>query len=207
MTIDAVANSDEVSLDPATLLSAYAQGIFPMGNRQGRIQWYTAEPRGIIPLEAFHVPGTLRALVRKKPEAGGFEIRINHDFEATMRACQANRLGGSWISEELIEAYVRLHKLGYAHSVEAWRGGKLAGGLYGVSLGGAFFGESMFHRQRDAGKVALVHLVDRLRQRGFELLDAQATTPHLRRFGCVDISAQEYLKRLKSAIKKDCEFG
>jgi len=198
--------SSQVSLDPRTLLSAYAQGLFPMANRQGRIQWYTAEPRGIIPLDAFHVPGTLRALVRKSPAQGGFEVRINHDFEATMRACQANRVGGTWISEPLIAAYVRLHELGCAHSVEAWKEGGLAGGLYGVSLGGAFFGESMFHQVRDAGKVALVHLVDRLRERGFELLDAQATTPHLRRFGCVDISAKEYLQRLKSAIEKECEF-
>jgi leucyl/phenylalanyl-tRNA--protein transferase len=118
----------------------------------------------------------------------------------------ANRPEGSWINTELIRAYTRLHDLGYAHSVEAWRDGKLAGGLYGVSLGAAFFGESMFHRQRDASKVALVHLVSRLRERKFELLDTQATTPHLRRFGCIDIRAREYLVRLRKALSLAREF-
>ncbi|HEX4054167.1 MAG TPA: leucyl/phenylalanyl-tRNA--protein transferase [Tepidisphaeraceae bacterium] len=198
--------SDSIPLDPRTLMNAYAKGLFPMANRTGRIQWYTADPRGIIPLEAFHIPGTLRALVRRSPAEGGFDIRVNHDFEATMRGCQEQRSGGTWISEPLIAAYVRLHKLGLAHSVEAWKEGRLAGGLYGVSLGGAFFGESMFHRIRDASKVALVHLVNHLRERNFVLLDSQASTPHLRRFGCIDISVQEYLRRLKLAIKKDCDF-
>ena len=177
-----------------------------MANREGRIQWYTAEPRGIIPLERFHVPETLRKLVRKSPAEGGFEVRYNNDFPATMRACQELRKGGTWINEPLIAAYVRLHELGQAHSVETWQEGKLVGGLYGVSLGGAFFGESMFHRVRDASKVALVCLVDRLRERGFELLDTQATTPHLKRFGCVDIPAKKYLELLKSAIERECEF-
>ncbi len=197
---------ESVPLDPRTLMSAYAKGLFPMANRSGLIQWFTADPRGVIPLETFHLPGTLRAVMRKSPAEGGFEIRINHDFEAAMRGCQEKRSGGTWINEPLIAAYVRLHKIGMAHSVEAWKDGKLAGGLYGVSLGAAFFGESMFHRVRDASKVALVHLVNRLRERGFELLDTQATTPHLRQFGCIDISAQDYLRLLKSAIKKDCEF-
>ena len=193
-------------LDPETLLSAYAQGVFPMADRDGKIRLYTADPRGIIPLDAFHVPQTLRQLVRKPPDKGGFELRINYDFEATMRACMANRPEGSWINSELIRAYTRLHDLGYAHSVEAWRDGKLAGGLYGVSLGAAFFGESMFHRERDASKVALVHLVGRLLEREFELLDTQATTPHLRRFGCVDIPAREYLLRLRRAMESVREF-
>jgi leucyl/phenylalanyl-tRNA--protein transferase len=198
--------SDSVPLDPRTLMSAYAKGLFPMANRTGRIQWYTADPRGIIPLESFHIPGTLRSLVRKSPAEGGFEIRINHNFEATMRGCQDQRTGGTWINDPLIAAYIRLHHLGLAHSIEAWKDGQLAGGLYGVSLGGAFFGESMFHRIRDASKVALVHLVNRLRERGFELLDTQANTPHLRRFGCIDVSTQEYMRRLRSAVKKDCDF-
>jgi leucyl/phenylalanyl-tRNA---protein transferase len=197
---------DSVPLDPRTLMNAYARGLFPMANRAGRIQWYTSDPRGIIPLEGFHVPQTLRVLVRKSPAEGGFDIRINHDFEATMRGCQEHRQGGTWISEPLIAAYVRLHKLGMAHSVEAWKDGRLAGGLYGVSLGGAFFGESMFHRARDASKVALVHLVERLRERKFALLDTQASTPHLRKFGCIDVSVAEYLRRLKMAIRKECEF-
>ena len=193
-------------LDPETLLSAYAQGVFPMADRDGTIRLYTADPRGIIPLDTFHVPQTLRQLVRKPPNNGGFEVRINHDFQATMRACMENREDGSWINPELIRAYTGLHDLGYAHSVEAWRDGELAGGLYGVSLGAAFFGESMFHRQRDASKVALVHLVNRLREREFELLDTQATTPHLRRFGCVDIPAREYMVRLRKALRTVREF-
>ena len=192
-------------LDPETLLSAYAQGVFPMGDRDGKIRFYTADPRGVIPLsppDAFHVPQTLRQVVRQ----GRFEVHVNRDFEATMRACMRNRPGGSWINEELIAAYVRLHGLGFAHSVESWQGGELVGGLYGVSLGAAFFGESMFHRKTDASKVALVHLVDRLRARGYELLDTQATTPHLRRFGCVDVPAAEYLRRLEDALGKEREF-
>ena len=192
-------------LDPQTLLSAYAQGVFPMADRGGHIQFYTADPRGIIPLDAFHVPQSLRQLMRKSPPP--FEIRINGDFAATMRGCMVSHPGGTWISEGLIEAYTALHDLGFAHSVEAWKGEDLVGGLYGVSLGGAFFGESMFHRQRDASKVCLVHLVERLRNRGYELLDTQATTPHLGRFGAIDIPAAEYLRRLRQALRKKCEFA
>ena len=194
-------------LDPETLLSAYAQGAFPMADRDGTIRLFTADPRGVIPLDAFHVPQTLRQLVKKSPDDGGFEIRFNHDFEATMRGCMSGRDEGSWINEELIKAYVRLHDLGFAHSVEAWRDGELAGGLYGVSLGAAFFGESMFHRQRDASKVALVHLVSRLRERQFELLDSQASTAHLKRFGCIDIPAREYLVKLRKALGTQREFA
>jgi leucyl/phenylalanyl-tRNA--protein transferase len=193
-----------VPLDPETLLSAYAQGAFPMADRDGIIRWYTADPRGIFPLDGFHVPGTLRQLVKQ----GKFEVRVNHDFEATMRACaEIRRVDGTWINDELIRAYVRLHHLGFAHSVECWQEGVLAGGLYGVSLGGAFFGESMFHHRPNASKVALVHLVNRLKQRGYELLDTQATTPHLKQFGCVDISAREYLVLLRKALRKKCAFA
>src|SRR3954470_7915042 len=194
-------------LDPQTLLSAYAQGVFPMADRDGTIRLYTADPRGVLPLDAFHVPHTLRQLVRKPPERGGFEVRINYDFEATMRGCMAGRPDGSWINPQLIRAYVRLHDLGFAHSVECWRDGKLAGGLYGVSLGGAFFGESMFHVRPNASKVALVHLVDRLRERGYELLDTQASTSHLRQFGCIEMPAGEYLKKLRRALGKKCDFA
>ena len=190
-------------LDPETLLSAYAQGAFPMADRDGVIRWYTADPRGVFPLEKFHGPGALAQVVRQ----GRFEIRVNHDFEATMRGCMEQRDDGTWINDELIGAYARLHQLGFAHSVECWRAGEMAGGLYGVSLGAAFFGESMFHRQRDASKVALVHLVDRLRERGFELLDTQASTPHLRQFGCIDLPAGEYLRLLRKALRKRCEFA
>lgn len=195
---------EPLRLDPETLLTAYAQGVFPMADRDGLIRWYTADPRGVLPLdEGFHIPGTLRQIIRQNR----FEVRFNHDFEAVMRACASNREDGTWISDALVRAYVRLHSMGFAHSVEAWANGELVGGLYGVSLGAAFFGESMFHRTRDASKVTLVHLVQRLRARGFELLDAQASTSHLRRFGCVDIPASQYLARLKRALHKQCTFA
>jgi leucyl/phenylalanyl-tRNA--protein transferase len=190
-------------LDPETLISAYSQGVFPMADRGGTICWYTADPRGILPLESFHIPGTLKSVIRK----GKFEIRVNFDFPGTMRGCMEARVGGTWINIALIAAYTKLHEMGLAHSVEAWLDGELAGGLYGVSLGAAFFGESMFHRKTDASKVALVHLVNRLKERDYELLDTQATTSHLKRFGAIDIPADEYLKRLKKALTKERVFA
>lgn len=190
-------------LEPEIILSAYAQGAFPMADADGKIRWYTADPRGVLPLDAFHIPHTLRPVLRQ----GAFELRINHDFEATMRACMEARADGTWINDALIRAYLHLHELGFAHSVEAWCGGELAGGLYGVSLGAAFFGESMFHRRTDASKVALVHLVQRLRERGYELLDTQTTTSHLRRFGCIEIPADQYLLRLEAALQRQCRFA
>jgi leucyl/phenylalanyl-tRNA--protein transferase len=190
-------------LDAETLLSAYAQGAFPMADQDGVIRWYTADPRGVLPLNEFHVPRTLKQVIK----SGKFEIHVNRDFEATMRGCMEQKRGdGTWINEELLRAYGRLHQMGFAHSVEAWKQGELAGGLYGVSLGAAFFGESMFHRQTDASKVALVFLVERLNEKGYELLDTQATTPHLKKFGCVEIPAAEYLRRLDKAIRKECAF-
>jgi leucyl/phenylalanyl-tRNA--protein transferase len=195
--------SPEARLDPETLLSAYAQGVFPMADRLGHVKWFSADPRGILPLDAFHVPHTLAQLIRN---GKGFEVRFNHDFETTMRACREARSDGTWINEKLIRAYLRLHELGFAHSVETWWDGELAGGLYGVSLGGAFFGESMFHRRRDASKIALVALVNRLKEKGYELLDTQASTSHLKRFGCIEIPASEYLRRLDSAVQKKASF-
>ena len=194
-----------VRLDPQTLLSAYAQGVFPMADHHGDIHFYTADPRGIIPLNAFHIPRTLKQLMRKDPPA--FDVRFNYDFRATMSGCMIGHDGGSWINEDLIEAYCALHDLGFAHSVEAWQDNQLVGGLYGVSLGGAFFGESMFTKARDASKVCLVHLIDRLNDRKYDLLDTQATTSHLRRFGAVDIPASEYLQRLRKALTKNCNFA
>jgi leucyl/phenylalanyl-tRNA--protein transferase len=193
-----------MDLSPQSLLGAYAQGAFPMTDRDGRTRWYTADPRGVFPLDAFHIPRTLRQLLKRQPPV--FEVRIDHNFEEVMRACM-NQRGDTWISEDLIRAYVRLHRLGFAHSVESWKDGKLAGGLYGVSLGSAFFGESMFHDVPDASKVALVHLVNRLKERGYELLDSQATTEHLRRFGCIDIPADEYIRRLDRALAKTRTFA
>ena len=194
-----------MDLSPETLLSAYAQGAFPMTDRDGRTRWYTADPRGIIPLEKFHVPRTLRQLLAKQPPV--FEVRCDHDFEAVMRGCMTQRETDTWISEELVRAYVRLHDAGFAHSVETWKDGRLVGGLYGVSLGAVFFGESMFHRVPNASKVALVHLVRRLRERDYELLDSQASTEHLRRFGCIDVPAEQYLKRLDKALRKVRTFA
>jgi len=191
-----------VALDPETLLVAYSQGAFPMTDSDGTTRWYTADPRGIMPLDGFHYSKSLQQIVRQ----GKFEIVINRNFEAVMRACMSVRHDGSWISEQLIAVYHQLHKLGFAHSVEAWKDGQLAGGLYGVSLGAAFFGESMFHHVRDASKVALVALVERLREQGYELLDVQAATPHLQRFGCVEIPADDYLRRLKVALTRKCSF-
>jgi leucyl/phenylalanyl-tRNA--protein transferase len=189
-------------LEPDAVLVAYTQGAFPMTDRDGITRWYTADPRGVIPLDRFHVPGTLAQLVRQRR----FDIRINHDFLATMRACMTAHPGGSWISEDLIRVYTELHHMGFAHSVEAWQEGKLAGGLYGVSIGGAFFGESMFHFVRDASKVALVRLVERLRERCFVLLDTQASTAHLERFGCIEMPASEYLVRLRAALNLQRKF-
>jgi leucyl/phenylalanyl-tRNA--protein transferase len=191
-----------VRLDPQTLLAAYGQGVFPMADQDGVIRWYSADPRGVLPLEKFHVPKSLGQVVRQNK----FEVRVNYDFQAVMRACMDNRKDGTWINDKLIRAYAHLHELGFAHSVECYRKGELAGGLYGVSLGAAFFGESMFHRQRDASKVALVHLVQRLKQRGYLLLDTQAVTPHLRQFGCEEIAAEEYALRLRRALAKQARF-
>ena len=190
-----------VLLDPETLLSAYAQGLFPMADDDGSIHWYSADPRGILPLRDFHVSRSLKQAVRQCR----FELRINSAFEEVMRQCMQTR-PVSWINPPLISAYLALHRLRFAHSVECWQDGKLVGGLYGVSLGGAFFGESMYHHVTDASKVALVHLVERLKQRGYELLDTQATTDHLQHFGCTEVPAERYLSLLRSAISKGCQF-
>ncbi len=192
---------------PAELLiSAYASGWFPMAVEGGEIRWFSPDPRGIIPLDAFHVPGRLARAIRR----GVFQIRIDEAFEAVIRGCaEAERDRddpGTWISEEIIQSYVALHRRGLAHSVEAWRGDRLAGGLYGVALGGAFFGESMFHRETDASKVALVALVERLRSRGYVLLDTQWVTEHLEQFGAVEIQREEYLKRLEAALAVEATF-
>ena len=188
-------------LQPEFLLSAYASGIFPMADENGDIYWYSPDPRVIIDLDAFHVPRSLRQ-VRKR---GVFDLVVDQEFAAVVAAC-ADRREGTWISSDIIEAYCRLHDLGFAHSVEARREGGLAGGLYGVALGGAFFGESMFHRESDASKLALVHLVEHMRQRGFVLLDVQFMTEHLRRFGAREIRREEYLHRLSQALALSCTF-
>jgi leucyl/phenylalanyl-tRNA--protein transferase len=189
-------------IDPALLVRAYREGIFPMGLEDGDLGWFSPDPRGILPLETFHVPSRLARVVRH----GTFEVRVDTEFEGVMRACATREDEGTWITDEIVESYVALHRLGLAHSVEAWRCGALVGGLYGVHLGGAFFGESMFHRETDASKVALAALVDRLIRRGFTLLDVQWVTPHLEQFGAVEIPRAKYLVALKNALTRDCAF-
>ena len=182
-------------IDPELLLQGYRLGVFPMAMEDDSIAWFSPDPRAIIPLENFHVPHTLRRIARKKI----FEIKIDNRFGEVIRACAKRK--DTWISREIIESYERLHELGQAHSVEAWNKNKLAGGLYGVAVGGAFFGESMFHRVRDASKIALVGLVEHLRERKFVLLDTQWATPHLEQFGAIEISREQYLKSLRRAIE------
>lgn len=189
-------------LDPALVVRAYREGIFPMAVEDGRIGWFSPDPRGIIPLDTFHIPARLARVIRQ----GRYDVVVDRDFAGVMRACAERPGEGTWISDEIIDAYTALHRLGIAHSVEARREGRLVGGLYGVHLGGAFFGESMFHRETDASKVALAALVDRLRRHGFVLLDTQWVTPHLEQFGAVEIPRAEYLRRLKAALGRECQF-
>jgi len=180
------------------LLNAYSQGIFPMAGDDGDIYWYDPDPRAIIPLDGFHLPRSLARTIRR----GGFEVRYDTAFREVMAACAQPAPGRetTWISPEFIEVYTELHQLGFAHSVETWIEGELAGGLYGVTLGGLFAGESMFSRAADSSKIALVFLVERLQQRGFGLLDTQFMTGHLRRFGAIEIPQAEYKARLARAL-------
>lgn len=188
-------------IEPDLLLAAYAGGFFPMAEGQnGPIRWYCPDPRAIIPLDKFKITRSLRQTIKKNL----FTIRLNTAFEEVIRSCAQRR--ETWISEEIIQSYLLLHKRGYAHSVEAWQDELLAGGLYGVTFGGAFFGESMFTRKTDASKVALVYLVRRLCERKFELLDIQFITPHLSKFGAIEISRSKYLQILKRAINQRCSL-
>ena len=187
-------------IDPELLLNAYEQGIFPMGMPEGDLAWFSPDPRGVLPLDGFHLPHGLERALKKSR----FEVRCNTVFEAVMQVCAERE--DTWIDAEILASYVELHRLGFAHSVETWREGRLVGGLYGVALGGAFFGESMFHRETDASKVALHAPVERLRERRFALLDVQWVTPHLATFGAVEIPRREYLKRLKATLPLACEF-
>lgn len=190
-----------IELTPELLLSAYAGGCFPMADEEtGQVYWYAPDPRAVMPLDAFRVSRSLRRTVR----SGKFDTRTDTAFADVIARCAARR--ETWISDEIRAAYERLHALGFAHSVEAWRDGKLVGGLYGVSLGGAFFGESMFHSETDASKVALVHLVRHLRERGYVLLDTQFTTPHLERFGVEEIAREEYERMLADAIRRNVSW-
>lgn len=183
-------------LEPGTLLAAYRSGVFPMPARRGVMAWWSPDPRGIIPLEALKVSRSLRRSCAR------FEIRVDTACAAVIDACADSRRSGGWIDRDISDAYLRLHELGWVHSVEAWDAdGNLAGGLYGVSIGGFFAGESMFHRQTDASKVALVGLVDLLRGSGATLLDVQWATPHLRSLGAVEVSRSRYLELLAAAVR------
>lgn len=187
-------------IEPELLLQGYRLGVFPMAMEDDSIAWFSPDPRAIIPLDRFHVPHALRRVQRQEV----FEIRIDNRFSDVIRACAKRE--DTWINREIVESYEQLHELGFAHSVEAWSKGKLAGGLYGVVIGGAFFGESMFHRVTDASKIALVALVDRLRARKFVLLDTQWLTPHLAQFGAVEIPREQYLHRLARAVELARKF-
>ena len=188
-------------ITPELVLQAYRIGYFPMADSSaGEIAWFSPDPRAILPLDSFHTTRSLRQRMKKGP----FDLRINTSFAQVIHSC-ADRTE-TWISEEIVETYVKLHQLGYAHSVEAWEKDRLAGGLYGVALGGAFFGESMFSRVADASKIALVYLVERLRERGFTLLDSQFTTGHLQQFGSLEIPREEYLNMLARALLIDTSF-
>ena len=182
-------------LEPGTLLAAYRAGIFPMPV-DGRLAWWCPSPRAVLPLDGLRVPRSLRRSCRR------FEVRFDTAFEAVVDACADPGRPGGWITEEIRSAYVRLHQLGWAHSVEAWDERGLSGGLYGLAINGLFAGESMFHRAADASKVALAALAHELREGGATLLDVQWATPHLSRLGAVEISRAEYLTALGAALTR-----
>jgi len=187
-------------IEPDLLLNAYRLGVFPMAMEDDEIRWFSPEPRTILPLDGFHVPHGLKRERRKR----NFEIRINTDFAEVIRACAARE--DTWINGEIIASYENLHSLGWAHSVEAWSPNELVGGLYGIAIGGAFLGESMFHRATGASKIALWALVERLRERRFALLDTQWMTPHLQQFGAREISRAMYLHLLNEAAELPRRF-
>jgi leucyl/phenylalanyl-tRNA--protein transferase len=187
------------------VLYGYVNGVFPMAEgRRGRIYWYSPDPRAIIPLNTYKPQRSLRPVLNR----GEFGIQFDTAFEQVMRCCAGPRSdeSGSWISEEIIQAYTELHQLGFAHSVEAYFEGELAGGLYGVSVGAAFFGESMFYLRSNASKVAFHYLMEQLRRQGFELLDSQFMNDNVQRYGATDIPREEYLERLRQAISRKVSF-
>ncbi|WP_274628746.1 leucyl/phenylalanyl-tRNA--protein transferase [Arvimicrobium flavum] len=193
-------------IPPDLLLKAYASGVFPMAESavDPEVFWVRPETRGIIPLDTFHVPRSLGKAVRH----GRFQIRFDHDFSGVIEGCAESRAGrdSTWINQPIRDAYTELFRRGNCHTVEAWQDDRLVGGLYGVSLGRAFFGESMFSRERDASKICLVHLVERLKARGFELLDTQFTTDHLKTFGAVDVPRARYEAILADALAGTATF-
>ncbi|MHC5307422.1 leucyl/phenylalanyl-tRNA--protein transferase [Bartonella sp. LJL80] len=188
------------------VLNAYAQGLFPMSEdaNDPEIFWVRPEKRGIIPFERFHVPRSLQKRIRQKP----FEIRLDSDFDGVIKGCAEAQPGRetTWINKTIRDAYKQLFDMGYCHTVEAWAEGTLVGGLYGIALGQAFFGESMFARRTDASKICLVHLVEHLRSNNFRLLDTQFTTPHLERFGVVEVPRKAYEALLAAAMQDVATF-
>jgi leucyl/phenylalanyl-tRNA---protein transferase len=201
-----LAKAKTVKLDLEILLGAYSTGVFPMAEsaEDPEIFWVRPDQRGIIPLDAFHVPSSLARTIRRRH----FDLRINTAFASVVDGCAefTGERPSTWINATIRDAYLTLHDLGHCHSVEAWSENRLVGGLYGVTLGGVFFGESMFSRQTDASKVCLVHLVERLKARNFSLLDTQFTTEHLKRFGAIDVPRKSYEKLLSNALKGDAKF-
>jgi leucyl/phenylalanyl-tRNA--protein transferase len=202
-----MAKREQFEITPDVLLKAYACGIFPMAESADDpgLHWHEPELRGIMPLDGFHVASRLARTVR----SDRFVVRINHDFDAVLEGCAEPAPGRpkTWINNRIRTLYRKLHDIGHCHSVEAYQDDRLVGGLYGVSLGRAFFGESMFHRARDASKVALVHLVARLKAGAFMLLDAQYVTDHLRTFGAIEISKVQYHRLLEAALTSEADFA
>jgi leucyl/phenylalanyl-tRNA---protein transferase len=190
----------EPAFTPELLLHAYASGIFPMGDERG-IRWYSPDPRFIIDLHNVHVPRRLARTYRKRP----FDLKINTSFSTVIHHCADRET--TWITSDIIKVYMQLHQIGFAHSVEAFDKEKLVGGLYGVSIGGAFMGESMFHIATDASKICLLYLIERLIERGFILLDSQFATRHLEKFGGISIPRKKYLEILEKAINLGCRFA
>ncbi|MFO0809281.1 MAG: leucyl/phenylalanyl-tRNA--protein transferase [Gemmataceae bacterium] len=186
-------------LTPSTLLRAYRRGVFPWYGEGLPICWWSPDPRAVIPFDGLHISRRLARTIR----ASKFHITLDQDFVGVLRGCADRPSDGTWLLPEMIEAYSQLHDLGYAHSIEAWLGGELAGGIYGVALGGLFAAESMFHRVTDASKVALAALVQRLRDCGFTLLDVQIINPHTERMGAIEIPRDEYLARLRDAVEME----
>jgi leucyl/phenylalanyl-tRNA--protein transferase len=195
---------DPLPLTAETLVYAYASGVFPMAEETGEILWYSPDPRAIIPIDSYKPAKSLKPLINQKR----FEIRVNTSFEQVMRNCALPRPteDETWISEELVQAYTSLHKMGLAHSVEAWQDEILVGGLYGVALGGAFFGESMFSLVSNSSKVAFHYLVQILREQNYSLLDSQFMNDNVLRYGAIEIPRSEYKKRLAKALKSTCDF-
>jgi leucyl/phenylalanyl-tRNA--protein transferase len=193
-------------LTPEWLLDAYQHGIFPWpsGEPDFPMVWWSPDPRAIIEIDRFHVSRRLRQTCNSRR----FAVSLDRDFPGVIHGCATagGRKGHTWLTKQMIAAYTRLHRLGHAHSVEVWREEELAGGTYGVAVGGLFAAESMFYRVRDASKVALVHLVEHLRRRGYVLLDIQQLTPHTARFGAIEIPRREYLARLAEAIRRPVYF-